>query len=96
MASASLFAGARLQLLSLSAAPQGSTSDQGSALCETKSLFMIQIGGDRARRNLVRLAGGKEESQEWTDALGPRGFVVFGAFDALIMKIAIELPAFAG
>jgi hypothetical protein len=32
--------------------------------------------------------------QKWADALSPGGFVVLGAFDALVMKVLAELPTF--
>src|SRR5215471_1518569 len=40
-------------------------------------------------------AGGKEKLQEGADALGPSGFVVFAAFDALVVEVGFELPALA-
>src|SRR5271168_3551417 len=40
------------------------------------------------------LANRIQKLQKWTDPLGPRGLVVLGAFDALIGKIAAELPPF--
>ena len=42
----------------------------------------------------MRLAGGKEKFEERADAFGPGGFVVFGAFDALVMEIPADSPAF--
>src|SRR6266852_658997 len=39
------------------------------------------------------LRRGIQELQKWADALGPGGFVVPGAFDALVMEIFAELPA---
>jgi hypothetical protein len=32
--------------------------------------------------------------QKGTDALGPSGFVVLAAFDALVVQVAAELPTF--
>src|SRR5580700_413649 len=40
------------------------------------------------------LAGRIQELQKGTDTLGPSGFVVLAAFDALVMQVAAELPAF--
>src|SRR5580700_9448575 len=40
------------------------------------------------------LPGRIQKLKEWTDPLGPSGFVVFGAFDALVVQVAAELPAF--
>ena len=33
--------------------------------------------------------------QERANTLGPGGFIVFGAFDAFVMQILVEPPAFA-
>jgi hypothetical protein len=38
------------------------------------------------------LRRGIQELQKWADALGPGGFVVLGAFDALVRKVFAELP----
>src|SRR3984893_684946 len=40
------------------------------------------------------LGRGIQELQKWADAAGPGGFVVPGAFDALVMEVPAELPAF--
>src|ERR1700723_3010481 len=40
------------------------------------------------------LAGRIQELQKGTDALGPSGFVVLAAFDALVVQVLAELPAF--
>ena len=32
--------------------------------------------------------------QKWVNALGPGGFIVLGAFDALVLKVLAEPPAF--
>ena len=32
--------------------------------------------------------------QKWADALGPGSFVMLGAFDALVIEVFAELPAF--
>src|SRR6267154_3442717 len=58
-------------------------------------LFMRVIPEGRKYRGLYcGLGGGIQESQEGADAPGPGGFVVLGAFDALVGKVFAELPAF--
>src|SRR5580700_2271067 len=39
-------------------------------------------------------AGRIQELQKGTDTLGPSGFVVLAAFDALVVQVAAELPTF--
>src|ERR1700739_1915071 len=48
----------------------------------------------RSRGLYMGLACGEEELQEWAYALGPGGFIVLGALDALVMQVEVELPAF--
>src|SRR5216683_4306116 len=53
------------------------------------------LGSKRVERGLYSgLARGIQELQKGAGALGPGGFVVFGAFDALVVQVALELPAF--
>src|SRR5229473_1056280 len=88
-----------MHMLKLQDVPQGLKPNERDLLMSELKLRPLKGIYETESREPERglysgLVRGIQELQKWADALSPGGFVVLRAFDALVVQVLFELPAF--